>query len=165
MTEAQSYYDGLMAQGYTPDQATEFTKQHFPEFGANQSPPDLSAPEPVPAMETPTQAAPAEVVGEEWRILMAESGLKLLLIKMVCMIVNVCTMFIAVPWTTVFYYNNWAGRVVLGGRKITFNGSAGGFFMVWLKTLGLSMITLSIYYWLVGRKNVARWVDSSIQWA
>jgi hypothetical protein len=36
---------------------------------------------------------------------------------------------------------------------------------VWLKTLGLSIITLSIYYWIRGRKNVARWVDSNIQWA
>ena len=165
MSDAQSYYDGLMTQGYSPDQATEFTKQHYPEFGGNPTPPDLSTPEPVPAMAAPMQAAPAMNAGEEWRILMAESGLKLLVIKIVCVIINVCTLFIAVPWTTVFYYNIWADRVVLGGRKISFNGSAGGFFMVWLKTLALSMITLSIYYWLIGRKNVARWVDSSIQWA
>ena len=103
--------------------------------------------------------------GGEWRILMAESGLKMLLIKIVCILINVCTLFLAVPWTTVLYYNNWAERVVLGGKKLSFTGSAGGFFMVWLKTLFLSTITLSIYYWLIGRKNVARWVDSSIQWA
>ena len=29
---AQEYYDGLIAQGYTPEQATGFTQQHFPGF-------------------------------------------------------------------------------------------------------------------------------------
>ena len=163
MSDAQAYYEGLIGQGYSPDQATEYTKQHYADFGGSSAPPDLTPPTPVPAMAAPMQAAPA--MSEEWRILMAESGIKLLVIKIVCLVINVCTLFLAVPWTTVLYYNNWADRVVLGGRKISFTGSAGGFFMVWLKTLFLSMITLSIYYWLVGRKNVARWVDSSIHWA
>lgn len=32
MSGAQEYYDGLIAQGYTPEQATGFTQQHFPGF-------------------------------------------------------------------------------------------------------------------------------------
>ena len=37
--------------------------------------------------------------------------------------------------------------------------------MVWLKTLALSTITLTLYWWLRGRKNKARWVDSNLSWA
>ncbi|MBJ83898.1 MAG: hypothetical protein CMB52_00045 [Euryarchaeota archaeon] len=120
----------------------------------------------APAMAEPVAAAPAMAAsGGDWRILMAESGLQMFFIKIGCFLVNCVTLFLAVPWTTTMYYTNWTERVVLGGRKLRFTGSAGGFFMVWLKTLGLSMITLSIYYWIWGRKNVARWVDSNIQWA
>ena len=32
MADAQGYYDGLLGQGYTPDQAVAFTKQYFPDF-------------------------------------------------------------------------------------------------------------------------------------
>ena len=32
MSSAQEYYDSLMAQGYTPEQAKGFTQQHFPGF-------------------------------------------------------------------------------------------------------------------------------------
>ena len=120
----------------------------------------------APAMAEPVAAAPAMAAsGGDWRILMAESGLQMFFIKIGCFLVHCVTLFLAVPWTTTMYYTNWTERVVLGGRKLRFTGSAGGFFMVWLKTLGLSMITLSIYYWIWGRKNVARWVDSNIQWA
>ena len=31
-SSAQEYYDSLMAQGYTPEQAKGFTQQHFPGF-------------------------------------------------------------------------------------------------------------------------------------
>ena len=34
MTGGQEYYDGLITQGYTPDQALQYTQQHFPEFTA-----------------------------------------------------------------------------------------------------------------------------------
>jgi len=34
MTGGQEYYDGLITQGYTPDQAQQFTQQHFPGFTA-----------------------------------------------------------------------------------------------------------------------------------
>ena len=32
MADAQGYYDGLLGQGYTPEQAVAFTKQYFPDF-------------------------------------------------------------------------------------------------------------------------------------
>jgi hypothetical protein len=29
---AMDYYNGLLAQGYTPEQASMYTKQYFPQF-------------------------------------------------------------------------------------------------------------------------------------
>jgi hypothetical protein len=56
MTDAQSYFDGLIAQGYTADDATNYTKQHFPNFGL-ETPPMAAAPV-ASAMVAPVAAAP-----------------------------------------------------------------------------------------------------------
>ena len=55
MSGAQEYYDSLMAQGYTPEQAKGFTQQHFPGFS-----PAVAMPAPMPAvsMPAPMPAAP-----------------------------------------------------------------------------------------------------------
>jgi len=57
MSGAQEYYDSLMAQGYTPEQAKGFTQQHFPGFS-----PAAAMPAPMPAapqpMAAPVAAAP-----------------------------------------------------------------------------------------------------------
>ena len=45
MSGAQEYYDSLMAQGYTPEQAKGFTQQHFPGFSPAAA---MPAPMPVP---------------------------------------------------------------------------------------------------------------------
>ena len=34
MSDAQTYHDGLIGQGYSPDDAVTFTQQHYPDFGA-----------------------------------------------------------------------------------------------------------------------------------
>jgi len=53
MSGAQEYYDSLMAQGYTPEQAKGFTQQHFPGF----SPAAMPAPMPAsPQMGMPMGA-------------------------------------------------------------------------------------------------------------
>ena len=54
MSSAQEYYDSLMAQGYTPEQAKGFTQQHFPGFS-----PAAAMPAPMPA---PMPAAPQPMV-------------------------------------------------------------------------------------------------------
>ena len=54
MSGAQEYYDSLMAQGYTPEQAIGFTQQHFPGFS-----PAAAMPAPMPA---PMPAAPQPMV-------------------------------------------------------------------------------------------------------
>ena len=99
-----------------------------------------------------------------WKILMAESGLNMFMMRIICFVLNICTLFLAVPWTTTMYYNAWAQNVQIDGKNLKFTGKALGFFGVWLKTLLLSALTLGVYYLVIGRKNVARWVDSNLQW-
>jgi|GEM_PF-1273075 len=57
MSEGQTYYDGLIGQGYTAEQAAEYTSQHFPDFAA--APAEAAPAEAAPAAE-PMAAAPAE---------------------------------------------------------------------------------------------------------
>jgi len=55
--DAQAYYESLLAQGYTPEDSTKYTQEHYPDFGKQSTP---AVPEPVaPApMSIP---APAEM--------------------------------------------------------------------------------------------------------
>ena len=46
MTGAREYYDSLMAQGYTPEQAKGFTQQHFAGFSTAMP---VTMPAPIPA--------------------------------------------------------------------------------------------------------------------
>lgn len=75
MDEAQTYYDGLVAQGHAPDQALQYTQQHYPGFqpaaaavapAAPAPAPDPAfaadpAPAPEPMAAAPMAAAPAAV--------------------------------------------------------------------------------------------------------
>ena len=57
MSDAQNYYDGLISQGYSADNATTYTQQHFPDFGAQPAAPGVDA-APVAAV-APMAEAPA----------------------------------------------------------------------------------------------------------
>ena len=35
MSNARTYYDSLIQQGYTAEQASQYTKQYYPEFSIN----------------------------------------------------------------------------------------------------------------------------------
>ncbi len=57
--DGQSYYESLLAQGYGPEAATQFTQQHYPGFGqvpvapqpvAMPAPQPMAAPAPQPQM-------------------------------------------------------------------------------------------------------------------
>ena len=50
MSEAQTYYDGLITQGHPPESALQYTQQHFPGFVPTAGAP---APAPVPVMGAP----------------------------------------------------------------------------------------------------------------
>ena len=47
--DAQQYYESLLAQGYTPEDSTKYTQEHYPDFGQESTPaaPEPAAPEPV----------------------------------------------------------------------------------------------------------------------
>ena len=50
MTDGQTYYDGLIAQGYPADQALGYTQQYYPGFvSAAAAPAPIPAPAPMPA--------------------------------------------------------------------------------------------------------------------
>lgn len=50
MTDGQTYYDGLIAQGYPADQALGYTQQYYPGFApAAAAPTPMPAPAPMPA--------------------------------------------------------------------------------------------------------------------
>ena len=50
--DAQQYYESLIAQGYTPEDSTKYTQEHYPDFGQESTP---AAPEPA----APVPVAPA----------------------------------------------------------------------------------------------------------
>ena len=112
------------------------------------------------------QVSSGQIYGSgTWKILMAESGLNMFVMRIMCLLFNILTLFLAVPWTTTMYYNAWARNVQIDGKKLKFTGNAGSFFGVWLKTLIFSVFTIGFYYLIIGRKNIARWVDSNLQWS
>ena len=59
MSEAQAYYDGLIAQGHAPDSASQYTQQHFPGFIPAAAP--EPAPAPAPTMGTHMMGTPAVI--------------------------------------------------------------------------------------------------------
>ena len=61
--EGQEYYQSLLSQGYSPEDATRFTQQHYPSFGqtpATPQPVAMPAPQPMaaPAPQPMIVAAP-----------------------------------------------------------------------------------------------------------
>ena len=99
-----------------------------------------------------------------WSIQKAEKGLDMFFLGWALLMLNSVTIFLAVPWTSVIYYNAWSKKVSIDGRSVKFTGNAGGFFLIWVKTLVLSVITLTLYWFFVGSANKARWVDSNLSW-
>ncbi|MEG3602656.1 MAG: hypothetical protein VX365_04345 [Candidatus Thermoplasmatota archaeon] len=58
MADAQSYHDGLVAQGYPADQALAYTRQYYPDFTPAVAAPVAAAPA-APQPVQPTAMAPA----------------------------------------------------------------------------------------------------------
>ena len=56
--QAQSYYDGLLTQGYTPDQALNYTQQHFPGF-------QPTAPQVAPVADFTVDQSHVQAVAQE----------------------------------------------------------------------------------------------------
>jgi len=69
MSEAQTYYDGLITQGHPPESALQYTQQHFPGFvaaaaAAPAPAPPAPAPAPAPAMGAPVATGAATSMGD-----------------------------------------------------------------------------------------------------
>ena len=60
--DAQGYYDSLLAQGYTSEDATKYTQEHYPEFGQAAVAP---APMPIPAPGEMPAPAPMPMPGAQ----------------------------------------------------------------------------------------------------
>ena len=60
--DAQQYYESLLAQGYTPEDSTKYTQEHYPDFGQESAPaaPEPAAPVPVTPAPMP-MPAPGEM--------------------------------------------------------------------------------------------------------
>ena len=59
MTDGQTYYDGLIQQGYPTDQALTYTQQYYPSFAPMNlatTPMPMPTPQPIqPMMQQPVQ--------------------------------------------------------------------------------------------------------------
>ena len=101
----------------------------------------------------------------EWKIRTADRGFRVFIQNVICMLGILVTLGIAYPWLMNWKFGSWASRLVLGGRTVRYTGSAGGILVMWVKVLLLSYITLSIYWWIGGRKAVDQYMDSHVEWA
>ena len=66
MSDAQAYYDGLLTQNYSPEQALQHTQQYFPDFqpaAAAAAPPPAPEPAREPASAPVPEPAVADVPG------------------------------------------------------------------------------------------------------
>ena len=55
--------------------------------------------------------------------MMAESGIGMFFLRVCLFLINLITLFLAVPWTTVMYYNAWANNALIDGKRIKFTGN------------------------------------------
>lgn len=99
----------------------------------------------------------------EWNIARAEYGL--FLVKVLAFFMTVLSATLLLPWAKTIVIEKWTSNLVIDGRRVRYTGSGAGLFGVWLKIWALSVITLTVYYWIYGRKAVANYIDSHIQWA
>jgi len=120
---------------------------------------------PSPRQTISQLSASGSLQNNQWKIIRAETGFAIWIIGWICFFINIFTLGLAVPFTTVMYYQQWASNVMIDGRRLRFTGTAGGLLGVWLSTLILSIITLGLYWIFIGKGNVARWVDSNLSWA
>ena len=103
------------------------------------------------------------VSGGVWAIQTAEYGL--FFTKLIGFFLKVITLGFGFPWAKCMLLNKWAKNVRIDGRAIQFTGTPMGLFGIWVKICVLSIVTLTLYYWFAGYKQVAKYVDSHITWA
>ncbi len=117
--------------------------------------------------QAPIQSASVTPVGNSvqpiWKIKMADKGL--FFTKIVGLLITILTLGIGKPWAETMVIRKWTANLSIGGRSVTYHGTAMELFGIWIKVLILSVITLGIYYLFWGRYAVDRYVDSRLSWA
>ncbi len=121
----------------------------------------IATQEPVQAM--PTMADTSVVPAGDWAIQTAEYGM--FFTKLLGFLLKVITLGFGLPWAKCMVINKWSRNVRIDGRSIQFTGTPMGLFGIWVKICILSIITLTLYYWFAGYKQVAKYIDSHIIWA
>ena len=99
----------------------------------------------------------------EWKIQTAQYGL--FPTKVIAFFLTLFTLGFAHPWAACMVISKWATNVKIDGRRIRFTGNGGELFGVWLKVFIFSALTLGLYYWIIGYKAVAKYIDSKLEWA
>ena len=113
----------------------------------------------APAMATPMMAAS----GGDWAIQTAEYGM--FFTKLLAFLLKVFTFGFGLPWAKCMVINKWCSNVRIDGRRIQFTGTPMGLFGIWVKICILSIVTLTLYYWFAGYKQVSKYIDAHITWA
>ena len=108
-----------------------------------------------------TQSAPSS--GGVWAIQTAEYGL--FFTKLIGLLLTGITLGFGLPWAKCMVIKKWTKKVRIDGRSIRFTGTPMGLFGIWVKVCVLSIITLTLYYWFAGYKQVAKYIDNHITWA
>ena len=143
-----------------------------PNEGADETPSSAVADIPVaaapiasqePVQATTPMAQSSTHNGGVWAIQTAEYGL--FFTKLIGFILTGITLGFGLPWAKCMAINKWSKKVRIDGRSIRFTGTPMGLFGIWVKVCVLSIITLTLYYWFAGYKQVAKYVDSHITWA
>ena len=98
----------------------------------------------------------------EWKIQSAEYGL--FFTKLLPFFITCFSFGFALPWAKCMVFDHWAKNVRIDGRRIRFTGNGSDLFGVWIKVFLLSFVTRSLYYWIIGYKAVARYIDSHLEW-
>ena len=93
-----------------------------------------------------------------WRIRMSEYSFKMLVFRLLKLIGMTMTAGLAYPWLESWYIHKWANRLIIDGRRVRYSGSASGLLVSWIKTWILSVLTLSLYWWLKGARTASRYV-------
>ena len=75
--------------------------------------------------------------------------LQLICVKLVGIIITVCTLGICAPWAICMVYRWEAKHTIIDGYRMHFDGTAMQLFANWIKWLLLCLITFGIYaFWV-----------------
>ncbi len=97
------------------------------------------------AAEQKQIAAQAQAENQMYGSYFDGNGIELLGYMIITSLINAITFTIATPWTLCMIISWRKSHTVINGRRLTFTGTGGQMFLLWLKWFFLTLITLGIY--------------------